>query len=95
MTDLRYSSFNRFEIELTLEQAESGSHQGQCDEDVDALSREPAIAAQLSKLEPGAVRDELREYGAWGDDELADHDQNLQRVLWLACGQITDEQCAQ
>jgi hypothetical protein len=34
---------------------------------------------------------ELKEYGAWGAEELADHDQNLQRVLWLAAGDITEQ----
>jgi hypothetical protein len=26
----------------------------------------------------------LRGYGAWDDDELADHDKNLNRLVWLA-----------
>lgn len=26
----------------------------------------------------------LRGYGAWEDDELADHDTNLDRLVWLA-----------
>lgn len=25
----------------------------------------------------------LRGYGAWDDDELADHDENLRRLVWL------------
>lgn len=29
----------------------------------------------------------LRGYGAWDDDELADHDENLTRLVWLTgCG---------
>jgi hypothetical protein len=86
-----FSSFERFDLELTLEQAQSASHQGRCDDDVEALAREPGVAAQLAALDPLAVAAELREYGAWDDDELADHDANLRRVLWLAAGQIRDE----
>lgn len=26
----------------------------------------------------------LRPYGAWDDDELEDHEQNLRRLVWLA-----------
>lgn len=79
------------ELKMTKEQARSASHQGQCDDDVEALSRVPAIAKQLAALDPEKLRSELRGYGAWDADELADHDQNLQRILWLAAGQIVEE----
>lgn len=83
--------FDRFSITLTKDQARSASHQGQCDCDVAELSRVPAIARQLAKITPEALRAELKEYGAWDAAELADHDQNLQRILWLAAGNIVDE----
>jgi hypothetical protein len=85
------SSSGHIELEMTKAQAKSASHQGQCDEDVSGLSRVPAIARQLDKIDPTLLRDELREYGAWEDDELADHDQNLQRILWLAAGDIVED----
>lgn len=55
-----------------------------------ALSRVPYIEEQLATIDPALLRDELREYGAWDDEQLADHEQNLQRLLWLACGDIVD-----
>jgi folate-binding Fe-S cluster repair protein YgfZ len=76
---------------MTVEQAESASHQGQCDEDVRALSLEPGIAAQLSAVDPETLRSELREYGAWDDVELSDHPQNLQRLLWIAACDISEQ----
>lgn len=78
-------------LELTIDQARSASHQGQCDADVEALARVPAIAAQLEAVDPAKLANELREYGAWNDDDLADHTQNLRRFLWLAAGDIVDE----
>ena len=78
-------------LTMTLEQAQSASHQGACDADVKALSEVPAIAAQLATFDPAEVAQDLREYGAWSTDELADHDQNLQRLLWLAAGDIREE----
>ena len=78
-------------LTMTLEQAQSASHQGACDADVKALSEVPAIAAQLATFDPAEVAQDLREYGAWSTDELADHDQNLQRLLWLAAGNIREE----
>lgn len=78
------SSDGCLELVMTLEDALSASHQGQCDDDVRTLSERPDIRAQLSKFDPAAVRKDLEEYGAWDEDELADHEQNLQRLLWLA-----------
>lgn len=85
------SSSGRIELQMTLEQARSASHQGACDDDVDALSRVPEIATQLAAIDPTILRAELREYGAWDGQELADHDQNLQRLLWLAAGDISEQ----
>jgi hypothetical protein len=84
------SGSGRIELNITKRQAASASHSGQCDTDVLALSQVPAIARQLKRIDPVVLRNELREYGAWDDNELADHAANLQRYLWLACGDITD-----
>lgn len=74
-----------FEIEMTVEQAKSGSHQGACDEDVVELLKVPAIAAQLDTFGPDKIRAALAEYGAWDDEELQDDAQNRARALWSAC----------
>lgn len=78
------------ELQITKEQAKSASHQGQCDDDVKALSEVPAIRRQLNKIDAQELADALSEYGAWDETELKDHEQNLQRALWLACGDIVD-----
>ena len=88
---MAWASFNRFEIELSPEDAASASHQGQCDDDVLALSQRPDIAAQLATINPTHLAAELQEYGAWDKEELADHTQNLQRILWIAAGNITED----
>jgi hypothetical protein len=64
---------------------------GACDGDVAYLRTLPAIRRQLDKLEPAVVAEELKEYGSWDETELADHDENLSRLLWLACGDIVEE----
>lgn len=81
----------RLHLALTLEDAKCGSHQGQCDADVADLRSIPYIAEQLDAMPAELVRDHLREYGTWDAAELADHEQNLHRVLWLACGDIREE----
>ena len=89
-----FASFDRFELQMTKAQAAGASHQGQCGPDVKALSAHPKIAKQLRELDSDTLREELREYGAWSDDELQDRAQNEQRILWLAAGQINDEAAA-
>ncbi len=84
------TSSGRIELRLTMAEAETGYHSGRCDDDIAFLRNEPRIKRQLDKLDPDLLRNELREYGAWDGDELADHDANLDRILWLACGDIID-----
>lgn len=88
---LYVSSCGRIELEITMDQARSASHVGRCDDDVAALCRMPGIAAQLERIDPETLRDDLRGYGAWDDAELADHETNLQRLVWLAAGAIVEE----
>lgn len=85
------SSSGSIELQMSLDEAKSASHQGQCDDDVRALSKVPHIAAQLADINPDTLARELKEYGAWDESELADHEQNLQRLLWLAAGDIVEQ----
>ena len=93
MEDLMYwtSSSGRLELKMTLAQAQSVSHSGQCYPDVITLMRVPAVARQLSKLDAALLASELKEYGAWDATELSNHQDNLERVLWLAGCDIAEE----
>lgn len=51
----------------------------------------PAIRRQLDKIPADTIRAELSEYGAWDDDDLANDDDNLARIVWIAAGNIVDE----
>ena len=75
---------------ITRKEANIGSHQGQCDDDIAYLRTVPRIRRQLAKINPELLRKELKEYGAWDDEDLADHDANLSRILWIACGDIVE-----
>ena len=86
-----YTSFNRFELNITKKQAEIGSHQGKCDHDIEYLLTIPAIKRQLNKIDAEKIRLELKEYGAWDEVELSDIEQNKRRILWIACGNITEK----
>lgn len=87
------SSDGSINLQMTREQAASVSHSGRCDDDVEALRRVPAIAAQLEKIDPSDAREELEGYGAWDEEELADHSANLDRIVWQAGCAIAEGQC--
>ena len=86
-----WTSFNRFELNITKAQVLATWHPGAMDDDIAALAKVPRIARQLKRLDHEQVRLELAEYGAWNDDDLQDHAQNLQRVLWLGVCDIWEE----
>jgi folate-binding Fe-S cluster repair protein YgfZ len=88
------SSSGRIELQMTAEQAASVSHQGRCDDDVKALRQVPKIRRQLDKIDPELLRAELKEYGAWDANELADHEDNLDRILWIPGCDIREEEYA-
>ena len=84
------SGSGRIQLNITKKIAESCSHPGPCDNDVkDALTM-PVIKKQLAKIDPVILRNELSEYGAWDEIELQDHSANLTRIVWIACGDITE-----
>lgn len=84
------SSSGLINLEMSKAEARSASHSGACDDDVRWLSQQLAIVSQLDSIDPIALAKELRECGAWDETELANHDQNLQRLVWLAAGDIAD-----
>jgi hypothetical protein len=83
-------SYGKIELNITKAQAEMCSHSGDCEADVIALRQVPAIRRQLARIEKDTLKACLKEYGAWDEVELSDHDYNLTRLLWLACGDITE-----
>ena len=83
--------FERFTIEMTLEQAKSISHSGECIKDVESLLKNNKIARQINKISPVEIQEELKEYGAWTGMELVDTESNNLRILWIAGCNIVEE----
>lgn len=92
MDNKRTAYFNRFSIDMTLEQAKSVSHSGDCEPDVLELMKDPEIQAQLEAISPEVLSEELRGYGAWEEKDRLDLQTNRERILWLAGGNIIDEE---
>lgn len=85
--------FTRVGLEIDLKRSDAlyGSQQGKCDSYIEDLRTVPYIYKQLDKLDPDLLREELKEYGAWDNEELSDHETNLRRYLFLSCCQIRDD----
>lgn len=83
-------SSGRIELQMTKAQALTCFHPGRCDDDVAALRQVPAIRRQLAKITPDSLISCLAEYGAWDATELADHEQNLHRLVWIAACDISE-----
>lgn len=80
----------RIELNITKSIAAKCSHSGSCDADVKEAIQLAAIKKQLSKIDPKLLADELDEYGAWSEEELNNHEENKERLLWIACGDILE-----
>lgn len=83
--------FERFEIQMTKKQALQGSHLGRCDDDIQQLLELPTIKRQFSRIDHAKIQAELKEYGAWDEQELSNIQENQARILWIACGNIREE----
>jgi len=59
-----YAQFNRFEIQMTMRQAKTVSHSGDCEADTKALAKNPKIIKQFNKIPANLIAKELKEYGA-------------------------------
>lgn len=86
---MRTAYFNRFTLDMPDDAVAACSHQGQCDADVEHYA---PIVARPAEITPEALRAELKEYGAWNAEELADDSANWRRLLWVAAGNIRDEE---
>ena len=71
-------------VTLTQAHIDAVPPSGPADSAIDDLRTLPEIRADLERIPADKLRDELKQYGAWDDAELVDHDANLARILWLA-----------
>ena len=92
---LYWASFNRFEFRLPGQAVIDCAHSGACDDDVahwaPKVNRYEAGERHAWAPTPDKLRAELAEYGAWDDAELADDDANWRRIVWLAAGNIKED----
>ena len=77
-------------LNITKVVANECSKSGDNEYSVNYYMNLPKYKKQLLKLDKEQVRKELNDLGAWDDDELENHNDNLQRLFWLSCGNIVE-----
>lgn len=86
---MKIASFNRFELELPDEAIEACTHSGDCMPELEHWSK---IVKRPETLTDDMIRAELRECGAWYIGDLKDNAANWLRLVWIACGNVKDEE---
>lgn len=92
---LYWALFNCFELRLPGQAILDIAQPGPADEAVAYWT--PKVFAQVeadafpNAPTPEKIRRELKEYGAWDAEELADDEANRQRLVWCAAWNIAEE----
>ena len=89
----RTAFFDRFSIEIPVEAIGDCSHQGACDEDVEFWQRMMARAEMdISEISDEDLVAELTDTGGADCWDLSDRDDNEQRIIWIACCNLKEEE---
>jgi len=89
-TKYNFSNYGN-DLSLTTQDAKFCSQSGSCDDYVKEVSEKKYVKKQTSLFNPDQLRKELDGYGAWDDEQLQDHEQNIQRWIWISAGNIVDD----
>lgn len=65
---------------------------GRADEVIESIVSDNKVKPYLNNIDKEALRNELKEYGAWANEELLDHNENIKRFLWIKVSDYRDEQ---
>lgn len=92
---LYWASFNRFSLRLSGQAVHDIAQQGSNDEAVEywhsRIDFDETDLVGRIRSTPDAIRAELKEYGAWDAEELADDEANRRRIVWIAAHNIAED----
>ena len=90
MANKLYASLNYFDLYFTRQDVDSVPSSGRCDDAVKIIAKKPYIVRQFANIDNSKLSNELSGYGAWDDIELQDKQANIERIIWIACGDIKE-----
>lgn len=74
---------NYLELEVPREFLELIPEMGDAQDSLDAILDNTSYLKYLSHIDAQKLRLELEDYGAWDEQELGDHTENIKRFLWV------------
>lgn len=77
-------------LNITKAVANECSQSGNNEYSVNYYMNLPKYKRQLSKIDKEELKAELNDLGVWENEELENHNDNLQRIFWLSCGNINN-----
>lgn len=86
---LYWASFNRFELRIPGAAVADIAQPGPADESVEHWA--PKVE-RPERCTPEALAAELKEYGAWDAEELADDAANWRRIVWCAACNVAEDE---
>lgn len=78
------------DLKLTRQDAMNCSVSGDNEPSVKIVMDKPYVKSQLQNLDKEKLKRELKEYGAWDDNQLNDHSENLMRWVWISASDISE-----
>lgn len=60
---------------------------GDATENVKMVAKKLYMVKQLANIPKESLVKELKEYGAWDDEELSNHNENLLRWIWICASE--------
>lgn len=82
-----WCTFDYFEFEMSEEQARFCGLSGDSTEAVKSIWKE----INLDSISDEDLKKELRQYGAWSDEELQNRQENEMRIIWIgACNSLEE-----
>lgn len=78
-------------IELPIEIVNMCPKSGPADNAITEMLKLPEVVAEMKGIDKDKLKLELQEYGVWPDKELSNHEDNITRILWIACGNIQED----
>lgn len=85
-----FADFNYFDFQVKGSIVALCSQSGNMEDNIRQSLEDEELKEELSKLDPDKIRIELKECGTWDEEELKDNEANISRLLWVACGNISE-----
>jgi len=87
---LAQTGSGRIVIPLTGEEINSICTMGSNDAAVESVCNQPSLCCWMTRYSKELIREEIRSYGDWTEDELSNDENNLQRLVWLLAWDVFD-----